>query len=55
MAEVSLVKLPSHERHWTLLKIGQHQFKQKQAITWTNVDQYPCRHLASRGLGDLSK
>ena len=52
-------KLPSEEHHWTLVMIGQHWFRQwlgavrQQAITWTNVDLDPCRHMASIGYKEL--
>ena len=60
VAEISLMKLPSDECHWTLLMISQHWFRQwlgavrQQALTWTNVDSDLCRQMPSLGLNELN-
>ena len=60
MDEVSLVKLPSDECHWTLLMRSQHWFRwwlgtvRQQAITWANVDPDLCCHMASPGHSELT-
>ena len=60
MADVYLVKLLSDEHHWTLQMISQHWFRQwlgavrQQAITWANVDQDLCRHMASLSHNELT-
>ena len=59
MAEVSLVKLLSDERHRTLLMKSQHWFRQwlgairHQAITWASVDPDLYPHMASQGHSEL--
>ena len=59
MAVISQAKLPSDEHHGTLMMINQHRFREwlgavrHQAITWTNVDLDPCRHVASQGHNEL--
>ena len=57
MAELSLVKLPSGECHWTLLMTTQHWFRwwlgaiRQEAITWANVN--PDRFISSYGFSRL--
>ena len=61
MAVISQAKLPSdgHHHHWTSVMISQHWFRwwlgavRQQAITGTNVDLDPCRHMASLGHSEL--
>ena len=61
MAVISQAKLQSDEHHWTLVMISQHWFRywlgavRQQAITWTNVDQDPCHHMASLGHNELKR
>ena len=61
MAEVSLVKLPSNECHWTLLMISQHWFRkwlgavQHQVITSDNVDPDLYHHVVSLGHNELTQ
>ena len=57
MAEVSLVKMASDdfkERCQRWFKKWLSAVKQ-QAITWTKVDQDPCRHMTSLGHNDVIK
>ena len=59
MAVTSQAKLPSDEYHWILVMISQHWFRKwlgtvkQQAITWTNADLDPCRHMVSLGHNEL--
>ena len=59
MAEVSLVKSPLDEHHWTLLMISQHWFRlwlsavRQQAIIWTSIDPDLSRHMALLGHNEL--
>ena len=59
VAEVSLMKLPSDECHWTLLMISHNWFRywlgavRQHAITWAKVDPDLCRQMASLGLNEL--
>ena len=60
MTELSLMKLPSDEFHWTVLMISQHWFRlwlgavRQQAITWAHVDPDFCHHMASLGQNELT-
>ena len=60
MAAVSVVKLPLDKRQWSVLTISQRWFRywlgaiRQQAITWANVDQDLCRHMASLGHIELT-
>ena len=60
MGGVSLLKQPSIDCHKALLMISQHWFGwwlgavRQQAITWTNVVQDLCRHMALLGLNELT-
>ena len=55
-----LMIMPWDECHGTLLMMSQHWFRywlgavRQQAITWTNVDIVPCRHMASPGHNELT-
>ena len=56
-----LMIVPSDDCHGTSPMISQHWFRwwfgavRQQAITWTNVDLVPCRHMASPGHNDLTE
>ena len=58
--ELSFVKLPSTECHWTLLKISRHWFGEwlgavrQQAITWASVDLDLCCHMTSLGHNEIN-
>ena len=53
------LKMPWDECQWTSAMINQHWFRKwlgairQQAITWSNVDLVPCRHMASSGHNEL--
>ena len=57
---ISQAKLPSDAHHLTWVIISQYWFRQRlgavrqQAITWTNVDLDPGRHMASVGHNELT-
>ena len=56
---MSTLKFPSEERHWTLLMLRQHWFRQwldavgQQTITRTNIDPGLFRHMVSPGHNEL--
>ena len=54
MTESSFVRLPSDECHWTNDNATLVGAIRQQAITWTNVDQDPCRHMATLGHNELN-
>ena len=60
LGHLSLVKLPLDKRYWSIFTISKHWFRQwlgavsQQAITWANVDQDLCRHMASLGHNELT-
>ena len=59
MAEKCFVRLLSDDFKWTSILTRQHWFREwlcairQQAISWTNVDQYLCHHMASLGHPEL--